>query len=224
MLIHITISTSAFSQTEAPDPIRFKKMIDNFEQWDLKNSYPEDAVLFVGSSSIRLWETADAFPDFPVINRGFGGSVIPDVLHFYEQTIDKYDPNIVVFYTGDNDIATGMSTEAVFSNYKKIVGRILNDHPDVLFIYIPIKPSSSRWDLWTKMKEVNQQVQKYNRQSDQLFYVDLATPLLAEDGKPDDSFFLDDRLHLNKKGYAVWNSILKPELKRLYPKTVSETR
>ncbi|HKK46403.1 MAG TPA: hypothetical protein VJ964_12840, partial [Balneolaceae bacterium] len=82
--------------------------------------------------------------------------------------------------------------------------------------YVPIKPSSSRWNFWDKMKETNQKIKAFNQQNKQLYYVDLATPLLDSDGRPNDSIFRDDHLHLNPKGYAIWNRILRPELKSLY--------
>lgn len=214
-IVLILSSITALAQTEVPDPLRFEGEITAFRQWDLKNSFPEDAVLFVGSSSIRLWQTAAAFPSLTVINRGFGGAVISDVQYYYEETIAKYDPSLIVFYTGDNDIAIGMPPGEVFDDYREIVERILTDHPGVKFVYVPIKPSSSRWELWEKMQEVNRAVREYNAQNDQLYYFDLATPLLGSDGRPDDSLFLDDRLHLNQEGYAIWNRILGPELSRI---------
>ena len=204
------------AQNDAPDPLRFEEEIETFRQWDRKNSYPEDAVLFVGSSSIRMWETAAAFPSLPVINRGFGGAVITDLQYYYGDTIGKYHPELVVFYTGDNDVAEGLSAAEVFEDYREIVVRILEDHPGVRFLYIPIKPSSSRWHLWEEMQEVNRRVRAYNGRNDRLYYVDLATPLIGEDGRPDDSLFLDDRLHLNDQGYAVWNRVIGPVLGRIY--------
>jgi lysophospholipase L1-like esterase len=210
--------TVGFAQTEVktPDPQRFKTEINNFEMWDAKNSFPKHAILFVGSSSIRFWESHDSFPNFPILNRGFGGAYISDVQHYYDQVIGKYAPSVIVFYCGDNDIAGGESVDQVFGNYTNLITRILRDFPKVKFIYVPIKPSSSRWELWSKMKEVNQQIETYNKQSKQLFYVDTATPLFAPNGRPNDSFFRDDHLHLNPKGYAVWNHILQPELESLY--------
>lgn len=215
-LLPFFLTPALLAQPESPDPLRFREEINAFKEWDRKNSYPPNAILFVGSSSIRLWETATAFPELPVINRGFGGAVISDVQYYYEETIDKYDPKIIVFYTGDNDIAIGMSPEEVFADYKTIVQTILDDHPDVSFVYLPIKPSSSRWKLWEQMQEVNRRVRKYNEQHGQLHYIDLATPLLTRDGRPDDSLFLDDQLHLGKKGYALWNRLLGKELERLF--------
>jgi lysophospholipase L1-like esterase len=212
------LQTASFAQTVAknPDPQRFKDEINNFKMWDAKNTFPKKAILFVGSSSIRFWESHDAFPELPIINRGFGGSEISDVLYFYDQVIGKYDPSIIVFYAGDNDIADHKPVEQVFQDYTNLTARILHDFPKVKFLYVPIKPSSSRWDLWGKMAEVNGLVEAYNKQNPQLYYIDTATPLLESDGKPNDSLFRDDHLHLNPTGYAVWNAKLRPELESLY--------
>ena len=209
---------ASFAQTEVknPDPQRFKEEISNFEMWDAKNSFPKHAILFVGSSSIRFWESHNAFPELPVINRGFGGSEISDVRYFYDQVIGKYDPSVIVFYAGDNDIAGNKPVEQVFSDYTNLVTRILHDFPRVKFIYLPIKPSSSRWNLWSKMAEVNSRVEAYNKQNEHLYYIDTTTPLLGSNGKPNDSLFRDDHLHLKPAGYAIWNAKLKPELESLY--------
>jgi lysophospholipase L1-like esterase len=220
LAVLLSIHTVSFAQIEVQntDPQRFKDEINDFEAWDAKNSFPKNAILFVGSSSIRFWESHDGFPNFPIINRGFGGAYISDVQHYYDQVIGKYAPSIIVFYAGDNDIADGASVEQVFGNYKDLTTRVLHDFPKVKFIYIPIKPSSSRWGLWTKMEEVNRRVEAYNKQNKHLFYIDTATPLLGADGKPNDSLFREDHLHLNSTGYAIWNRILEPELKSLYKK------
>lgn len=219
LLFFVSCLTAAaqHDMVDDPDPLRFEEQIEQFKTWDKKNSFPSDAVLFVGSSSIRLWKTATAFPDIPVINRGFGGSHTSDVQYYYDAVIDKYDPALIVFYEGDNDIASDKPVEQVFDDYKQLVKRILSDHPDVDFLYIPIKPSSRRWDYWSKMSEVNQLIADYNSRDEQLHYVDLATPILKADGKPDDSLFLDDQLHLNKKGYEKWNEVMRPVLNKMAP-------
>lgn len=206
----------AQSQTvEDPDPQRFQQEIETFMQWDAKNSFPEDAILFVGSSSIRFWKTHIAFPDLPVINRGFGGSHISDVQYYYEQVIQKYAPSVIVFYAGDNDVAGDKPVQQVLEDYRQITDRIIRDFPDVKFLYVPIKPSSSRWNYWETMAEANRQIKAYNKQHEHLYYVDLATPIL-QNGKPDDTLFRDDLLHLNEKGYAIWNRVIGPELNELY--------
>ena len=216
LAILLFIDTASFAQTEVknPDPQRFNGEINNFGMYDAKNSFPKHAILFVGSSSIRFWESHDAFPDLPIINRGFGGSEISDVLYYYDQVIGKYDPSVIVFYAGDNDIADHKPAGQVFADYTNLTTRILHDFPKVKFIYISIKPSSSRWGLWSKMEEVNRRVGAYNKQNKHLYYVDTATPLLGPDGKPNDLLFRDDHLHLKPAGYAIWNAILRPSLNR----------
>lgn len=209
------LSANAQQTVEDPDPHRFEAEIEQFRSWDEKNSIPSDPILFVGSSSIRFWKTAEAFPEFDVINRGFGGSHISDVQHYYDSVVGKYEPELIVFYEGDNDIAAGKPADQVMGDYKELIERILADKPEVHFVYVPIKPSSSRWDYWPKMKEANQLIKKYNEQHERLHYVDLATPVLNDQGTPDDSLFRDDLLHLNEAGYDRWNKVLRPVLKEL---------
>lgn len=216
LMLGAMVNVCHSQQVSDPDAARFSQEIETFQQWDAKNSYPENGILFVGSSSIRMWKTHQAFPDLPVINRGFGGAHISDIQHYYEQVIGKYAPSVIVFYAGDNDIADGKPIQQVIGDYKDITDQILNDFHEAKFVYIPIKPSSSRWSYWPDMAEVNRQIREYNQQQDPLYYVDLATPLLKPDGTPNDSLFIDDLLHLNEKGYAAWNQVIAPRLKELY--------
>ncbi|SMO62090.1 GDSL-type esterase/lipase family protein [Fodinibius sediminis] len=217
ILLLAFFNAAAAQQTEEPDPdpLRFEEQIEQFKNWDRKNSTPTDPILFVGSSSIRLWDTAVAFPDLAVLNRGFGGSHTSDVQYFYEDLIAPYNPSLIVFYEGDNDIAAGKPVEQVMSDYQQLVQRILKDKPNVNFLYVPIKPSSSRWDQWPRMDQLNQQIKEYNSTHARLHYADLATPVLNENGLPDNRLFLDDQLHLNKQGYDKWNDAIRPVLKRL---------
>ena len=97
----------ALAEVPDPDPERFSDEIAAFEAWDAKNATPDDAILFVGSSSIRLWSTAEAFPDKPVVNRGFGGSELSDVMHFFDVLVARHTPTTIVLYEGDNDIEHG---------------------------------------------------------------------------------------------------------------------
>jgi lysophospholipase L1-like esterase len=199
-----------------PDPNRFEKQIDIFSSWDKKNSYPKNSVLFVGSSSIRLWETRIFFPDYPVINRGFGGAHISDVVYFYNQLVLKYKPQIIIFYAGDNDIAYDKSTEQVIDDYKRFIQLVKTDLPDTKIIYLPIKPSLARWQFWSNMRAVNISIQEYCEDEHNLYYVDSAIPTLGIDNQPDTSLFIADSLHLNLKGYQNWSDILSPFLKDLY--------
>ena len=218
ILIFVSNGLATDSTLADPDPKRFQSEIDAFNEWDQKNSFPEDAILFAGSSSIRMWKTHDAFPQYALINRGFGGAHIPDVIYYYNDVILKYNPKMVVFYCGDNDIASNVPIDQVFEDYVELISKITKDFPDIKFVYISVKPSGSRWQHWDNMDALNKKIEKYNQEYENLYYVDLATPLLSSDGKPDNDLFLNDQLHLNDKGYQVWNSILSKMLESTFNK------
>ena len=182
--------------TRAVNPGRFTAEIAAFEAWDRKNSPPKNAVLFVGSSSIRLWQTAEAFPELVVINRGFGGSEVSDVNYYAERIVVKYAPRTIVFYAGDNDIAAGKKPERIAAGFAKFAAEMHEQLPETRIIYLPIKPSIARWKLWPKAQEANA----------------LATPMLGSDGQPRPEIFLDDGLHMNEVGYQIWNETLARQL------------
>ncbi|MEZ4698790.1 MAG: SGNH/GDSL hydrolase family protein [Rhodothermales bacterium] len=195
-----------------PDPGRFAEEIADFEAWDMKNVTPERPILFVGSSSIRIWLTGTYFPDLPVINRGFGGSHISDVNFYLERIVLKYAPRAIVFYAGDNDIAGGKSPERVLDDYKVFVSRVHALLPKTKIFFIPIKPSLLRWDMWPQMMKANAMVATYSEASPYLYYIDIATPMLGTDGTPRPEFFREDGLHLNREGYDLWTQIVRPQL------------
>jgi len=197
-----------------PDPNRFAKDIDSFAAWDSKNAVPAKPILFVGSSSIRMWRTHDSFPDLPVINRGFGGSHISDVIHFAERIVLPYKAKTIVFYAGDNDVAGGKSAERLLADFRRFVALVHNDLPHTRIVFITIKPSGSRWSLWPEMNRANGLIRDFSQKDKRLFFADLARPLLTADGAPDKDMFLKDRLHLNARGYAVWTRALAPVLRQ----------
>ncbi|MCB9855797.1 MAG: hypothetical protein H6818_08920 [Phycisphaerales bacterium] len=194
----------------APDPKRFAVEIDAFRQWDRKNSWPADAVLFAGSSSIRMWPTRESFPDLQVINRGFGGAQIPDMLHYYDNVIKPYAPRVIVFYCGDNDIADGRSVNHVVDDFSTFLNRVRKDFPKSHLIYIPAKPSIARWNLWPRMHEANNRIKAMTERDALLTFADTDVVLLGDDGKPQKNLFLNDGLHLNDTGYEKWTSVLRP--------------
>jgi lysophospholipase L1-like esterase len=199
-------------ESPAAGPVRFEPEIAAFEKWDRQNAVPQNCILFVGSSSIRLWQTADAFPGHPVINRGFGGSTIPDVTHFADRIIFKYKPRTIVFYAGDNDIAAERSPDKVFADYEKFADLVHERIPNTRLIYLAIKPSPLRWKLWPKSQAVNDRIRELTRKSKHDLYVDVATPILGTGDEPRKELFRDDGLHMNPQGYEVWNKILAPFL------------
>lgn len=197
-----------------PDPNRFAGEIKAFAEWDSKNAVPAEPILFVGSSSIRMWRTHESFPGLPVVNRGFGGSHISDVIHFAQRVVLSYKPKVIVFYAGDNDVAGGKSAQRVCDDYSRFVGLVHARLPRTRIIFITIKPSGSRWSLWPEMNRANELIKASCEKDDRLFFADLAAPLLGADGRPDDGLFLEDKLHLNSAGYAAWTKALRPILRR----------
>ena len=205
-----------------PNPLRFENnslgdnvSIDLFRLWDKKNSVPQNPIVFVGSSSIRKWATADYFTDIPIINRGVGGSHISDINYFIKETVLKYKPIAIIFYAGDNDINYGKSPKIVLEDYIYFVDKVHSQLPETKIIFIPIKPSLRRWALWSKMKEANRLIEDYSKYKSQLYYVDTSSPMLDQNGVPDGSLFVRDSLHLSKEGYDLWSKILEPVLREV---------
>jgi lysophospholipase L1-like esterase len=221
LLLAFSLSISIVSaqpvETPDPDPHRFDDEINKFLQWDKKNTYPEDAILFVGSSSIRLWMTGESFPEFRIINRGFGGAHISDVNYFINATVLKYSPRIIVFYAGDNDIADNKLPGQVLEDYKLFVQKVLAERSDTKILYLPIKPSIARWQFWPQMKQANVLIKQYCELNENLMYVDTASPMLESGSPPSRDLFVEDGLHLNSKGYKLWNEILVGIIKELMP-------
>ncbi|MBN2211757.1 MAG: hypothetical protein JW709_10225 [Sedimentisphaerales bacterium] len=210
------------SKEQAVSP--WEESICEFEQWDAKNTPPRNAILFVGSSSIRGWKTAQCFPELTVINRGFGGSTIPDVLEFTDRIVVKYHPKVIVFYCGDNDIAGNTTPETVRNNFVVFAEGMAQQLPNTPIIFISIKPSGSRWSLWPRMQEANKLIKTYCEDHEKLYWLDLGSCLLGDDGRPDDSLYSDDRLHLSDKGYAVWTNQLRVRLQRILEKPCAATK
>jgi len=212
LILSLSVQDGFSSERETYE--HWEKDIQAFELWDSKNSYPDDAVLFVGSSSILMWKTRDYFPELKVINRGFGGSQIAEVSYFADRIVYPYKPKAIVFYAGDNDIAKGKTAQRVFEDYKKFVEATVKNIPHTPIIFIGIKPSLSRWKLWGEMKEANMMIKDFSAGEENLFYFDSATPLLGDNGRPKPELFKADQLHLNKEGYKLWTEQLRPVIEQ----------
>jgi|TARA_B100001167_G_C16680949_1_gene262322 lysophospholipase L1-like esterase len=204
------------AQHNDPDPERFEQQISRFEAWDTKNSHPTKATLFVGSSSIVMWNSAERFPNLPLINRGFGGSHVSDVNHYVEQTVLKYSPSTVVFYAGDNDLGAGKSVTQVFEDYQEFVEAVLEELPESEIVFVAVKPSIRRWSLWPKMQELNEKVHSFSGLRANLHYADIATPMLGKDGTPMPELFVRDGLHMTSAGYDIWTDVLANLLQSIH--------
>ena len=171
--------------------------------------------MFTGSSSIRLWETlATDFPGLPVINRGFGGSQVPDVTAFVERIVTKHRPRQVVIYCGGNDIAAGRSAADVLADTKALVKAIHAKLPETRIAYISVAPNPARWSQVGTVGAVNRAIADWMATDPRLAFIDVFTHMLGADGLPKPDIFVDDRLHMNEKGYAIWRQVVGPFLRR----------
>ncbi len=197
---------------------RFENTIESFEKEDAQNGYQPDAILFTGSSSIRKWTslTEDMTP-IPVINRGFGGSTIPEVLHYADRIILPHHPKIIVFYCGENDLANdNTKSNLALKSFKLFYEYVERNLPDTKVFFLAIKPSVSRWKYWDKFLDANKKLAKFMENKDNYFFVDTATPMLDNNGVVFQDIFVKDNLHMNPKGYAIWTGVLKPILEEYY--------
>lgn len=189
----------------AQNPLRFDDQIAVFEQEDLADPSPTGALLFVGSSSIRMWkDVRQAIPGFVGVNRGFGGSHFSDAIYWFEELFVPHRPAAIFLYEGDNDIASGKSKDEILRDAETLVAMIRTIHPEVPIGFISPKPSVARWNLKAQYLETNAALKAYAESEDGLFYVDVWYPALDAEGKPRPETFIEDMLHMNAKGYAIW--------------------
>jgi lysophospholipase L1-like esterase len=192
----------------------WQSTMDAFAAADLKRRPDSNGILFVGSSTIRLWRNlAEDFREQPVvINRGFGGSTLADCEHFARQLVLQYRPARVLIYAGDNDLAVGRSPAQVVETFARFTAAIRAELPQTRIAYISIKPSPSRAALLPAIRETNRLIANHLRQLDNADYIDTHSAMLTPEGQPRPELFLPDMLHMNASGYALWQSVIAPYL------------
>ena len=189
----------------------WEKSIQGFESFDERARYRPGSIVFIGSSSIRGWKTlAEDFPGMPVLGRGFGGSQLIDSIMYAHRIVTPYQPSAVAVYAGDNDVAAGKSADRVFDDFRLLVETIHAANAKVRIGFIAIKPSLKRWEQWPVMKEANDKIVEWVAQDERLTFLDIATPMLGEDGTPRSELFVKDGLHLSRSGYEIWTDVVMP--------------
>lgn len=192
---------------------KWESAIAQFEKSDKASPPPRGGIVFVGSSSIRLWDLKKSFPDLPAINRGFGGSEAADSAHYADRLVIKHRPRLVVYYAGDNDLSRGKSPETVQADTAEFAKKVRAALPETTIILLSVKPSQARANLVEKQRRTNALFKELAESDPHIKYVDVGSILLDGNGKPRPELFLADRLHLNPEGYRLWAEILKPHLK-----------
>lgn len=210
----LPFAQKAFGEEGVVDQHRFDEAIEAFELADKASPPEKGTVLFLGSSSIRRWDTTAAFPGIDSINRGFGGSQTSDCIFFFDRVVLPYAPSVIVFYEGDNDIGAGKSKKQVVKDFKTFAKLVDTKLPGTKIVHIPIKPSIKRASLWADMDIVNKRIQALAAKNENLYYADIATPMLKTGIPPSEDLFAADGLHLSEKGNALWSSVIRPVIEQ----------
>lgn len=194
----------------------FYNDIQQFKKLDSVHFPAKHSILFVGSSSFTKWtDVQDYFPGYSIINRGFGGSSLPDVIRYANDIIFPYQPKQIVIYCGENDLAgadTTISGKIVLERFKQLFVLIRKHFPKVPVAYVSMKPSPSRENLWPKMVAGNSLIKNYLSKQKRTAFIDVYYKMFNEDGTVMKDIFIEDNLHMNAKGYAIWQKIIAPFL------------
>ena len=200
------------AQVADPDPSRFAETFDEWATVDAENSTPDNPIVFVGSSSINYWRTAEYFPQFPVVNRGFGGSQASDATYWVREAVLKYDPSVVVYYEGDNDTSVGKKARQVFEDMREFADAVHQASPGTHIVFLSVKPGPARWNVWGEAVATNLLLQEFAASRYNVHYVDVGSDMLGADGLPIPELFVRDGIHMTPAGYDIWTRILTPVL------------
>ena len=205
---------TATAQTTSTIP--FQEEINVFIKKDSIAMPADNSILFVGSSSFNYWkDIRNYFPGYPIINRGFGGSSLTDIIYFNQETILKYKPKQIYIYCGENDIAASdtITPQIVFERFKTLYTIIRNHLGNKIpIMYVSIKPSVARWSMEDKFVTANSLIRNFINKQKQTQFLDVHSAMLDTNGEVYKDIFIADKLHMNAKGYAIWQKIIAPTL------------
>jgi len=203
------------SAAAAANPDRWEATIKRFEEQDKVAPPPQNAIVFIGASSIVRWPLTESFPQLgaKAINRGFGGSLAADSTRYADRIVIPYKPRIVVFYAGDNDVEANHTPAQIASDFTAFEQKVHAALPQTRIIFISIKPSIRRWPWIEQIKGANLLVKQYCTTHPNLTYLDIVPQMLGADGKPRPELLVPDGLHMTPEGYKVWNAAIAPLLK-----------
>jgi lysophospholipase L1-like esterase len=202
---------SAIAQTAPP----FRKEIDAFKKKDSAQMPAPNSILFVGSSSFTKWtDVQDYFPGYPILNRGFGGSSLPDLIRYADEVIYPYKPKQIVIYCGENDIAASdtVTAQLVLQRFKQLFGMIRANLGKIPVAFISIKPSPSRWKFEPVIVEANKLIKTFLKKQSKTKFINVHKAMLNPDGSVMEDIFIADQLHMNAKGYKIWQPIITADL------------
>lgn len=171
---------------------------------------PQEVVLVAGSATAWMWNAEKWFSEYRTVNRGFGGSRIDDNTYFAERLILPYRPSTIVLYAGDNDLWARKPPALTAQHFRDFVTEIRSALPHTQIVFVSIRPSIARWEIWEEMQEANRLIRAYVEAEPDLYYADIVPVTLGSDGKPRPELFIEDDLHLTELGYLEWTRVVKP--------------
>ena len=202
-----------------PDPKRFYSEISSKLSENPFIKSDKDLIVFTGSSSIRFWRSLpEDFIDYDILNRGFGGSIFSDLNFYMEELVLKHEPDMVVIYEGDNDVASEIPLQDIFTDFSISFDMVRSKLEDIPIIYIAPKPSPSRWNLKEQYLDINQKIKNFCDENEDTYYFDSWSIMLDEKGDIPAKYFWTDMLHMNSSGYEVWTKNLKPLIDKILSK------
>lgn len=204
----------AHSQDQLPP---YYNDIQKFKQRDSMSFPAKNSILFIGSSSFTMWQDVHSyFPKHRIVNRGFGGSTLLDQIRYINDVVFPYNPKQIVLYCGENDLASSDTVDGkmVFERFQKFYRMIRSKLPNVFISYVSMKPSPSREFLLEKMRDGNSRIRAFLKKEKRTSYIDVYSQMIDAEGKPIAELFLQDNLHMNKKGYDIWQKVIAPHLKK----------
>ncbi|WP_309640954.1 GDSL-type esterase/lipase family protein [Flavobacterium sp.] len=211
--LHILSILFCTSLLFSQDASRFQNDIQTIKQYDKIYAPPKEPILFIGSSSFRLWNDLErTFADYAVLNRGIGGAVIKDITYYIDDLITPYKPRQIFIYVGENDIANEATSETVLKDTKHLLTLIRERLPNAPIVYISIKPSPSREKYLTKVIEANKLIRDYIATQKNIHFIDVYSLMLTPEGKSKPELFREDNIHMNNLGYDIWIKEIKPYL------------
>ncbi len=215
LTLSILASAFASGQTTYTREKEWARDMAEFRDIDQRQTPPKDPIVFTGSSTIRMWTSLRTdFPKHNVINRGFGGSRLDDLVFFAPNVVLPYKPKMIVVYSGENDIEAKESAENALEDFKAFIAFRDKNLPGTPIVFISMKPSILRWSIWPEMKRANELIKNEAARRKNVKFVDISAKMLGPNGeKPPADIFLADGLHLNAKGYAIIIDALRPILK-----------
>lgn len=204
IFLFLIISQLTFAQN------KFEAEIKAYEKQDSISKPKPNQILFLGSSSFRLWKTFDQdLKGLPVFNRGFGGSTLEDALYYFDRMVVKYQPAWIFLYEGDNDLAKGQSPEFIEKEFVEFSDRVKKQFPKTNIVFVAARPSIARFAMVDKQKDLNTRIEHFVKGKKNLFYLDMHSPFYLGDGTLMQDIFVSDKLHLNEKGYAIFASKIR---------------